>query len=62
MYLRWDKVSHKRINLQDDSKWPSPCMPYGYGSIGQTWTILKSGIGWLLILVEPRTEMVITYV
>lgn len=50
--LRFAKVSRQRADLQDDSRWPSPCMPFGRGSIGQRWTILKSGPGWLLMLIE----------
>jgi len=59
MTLRFERVSHRRTDLQDDRKWPTPCMPYGRGSIGQTWTILKSGPGWLLMLIEEEKPVVI---
>ncbi len=50
--LKWVRVSRQRTDLQDDSKWPAPCMPHGWGSSREAWTILKSGPGWLLMLVE----------
>ncbi len=55
--LRFLRVSRQRTDLQDDSRWPFPVMPHGFGSIGQRWTGLKSDIGWMLILVESETPV-----
>ena len=61
MWLRFEKVSRQRKDLQDDSRWPAPCMPHGFGSSRQTWTILKSGPAWLLLLIEQTPSVEITY-
>lgn len=59
MHLRFERVSRRRTDLQDDSKWPALCMPHGFGSSRQSWTILKSGPGWLLLLIVTEPGIVI---